>query len=46
MSKIARRLYRLDPMPNTGGYLDQGNSAKVENKWLFEIAWEVVNKGK
>ena len=45
MSRMARRLYRLDPEPAPTGYLDHGNSAQVENKWVFEIAWEVVNKG-
>ncbi|KAL8561691.1 hypothetical protein ACOMHN_054988 [Nucella lapillus] len=25
-------------------YLDRGASAAAENKWLFEIAWEVANK--
>jgi hypothetical protein len=32
-------------MPNTDGYLDHGMSAQIENKWVFEVAWEVVNKG-
>jgi hypothetical protein len=34
-------------MPATGGqgYLDHGMSAQIENKWVFEVAWEVVNKG-
>ena len=27
-------------------YLDRGASAAASNKWLFEIAWEVANKGK
>ena len=26
--------------------LDRGASAAAHNKWLFEIAWEVANKGK
>ena len=25
---------------------DRGASAATQNKWLFEIAWEVANKGK
>lgn len=28
-----------------GSYFDHGLSAEVENKWVFEVAWEVVNKG-
>ncbi|CAG2119181.1 unnamed protein product, partial [Medioppia subpectinata] len=43
---MRRRLYQLDTMPSTGGqgYLDHGESAAIENKWVFEVAWEVVNK--
>ncbi|CAG2178221.1 unnamed protein product, partial [Oppiella nova] len=45
-SRMGRRFYRLDTMPATGGqgYLDHGMSAQIENKWVFEVAWEVVNK--
>jgi glycogen(starch) synthase len=43
-TRMSRRFYRLDSLPNTDGYLDHGMSAQVENKWVFEIAWEVVNK--
>ena len=25
--------------------LDRGISAAAQNKWVFEIAWEVANKG-
>ncbi|KAH7636688.1 glycogen starch synthase-like protein [Dermatophagoides farinae] len=35
-----RRFYRVDSIP-TG---DHGLTAEHENKWCFEVAWEVVNK--
>lgn len=26
--------------------MDRGATAAAQNKWVFEIAWEVANKGK
>lgn len=42
-SRISRRLYSIKGMDDD--YLDRGHTAELENKWVFEIAWEVVNKG-
>lgn len=25
--------------------MDRGDTAAAQNKWVFEIAWEVANKG-
>lgn len=25
--------------------MDRGETATAQNKWVFEIAWEVANKG-
>jgi hypothetical protein len=25
--------------------MDRGETAEAQNKWVFEIAWEVANKG-
>ena len=43
-SKMQRRFYRLEGADNF--YLDGGATAQLQNKWVFEIAWEVCNKGK
>ena len=44
---MSRRFYpRMDSINLAdASYLDHGLSAEHENKWVFEIAWEVVNKG-
>lgn len=44
-NRMNRRFYRMDSLPMSEGILDHGLSAELENKWVFEIAWEVVNKG-
>ena len=41
--KMQRRFYRLDRTDNF--YLDGGVNAQLQNKWVFECAWEVCNKG-
>lgn len=43
--KAARRFYRVDSAHDLQ-FIDQGESATAENRWTFEIAWEVANKGK
>lgn len=43
---MARRFYRADSMVDLSGFLDRGFSANLENRWTFEIAWEVANKGR
>lgn len=40
-NRMNRRFYRIDSIPEG----DHGLTAEHENKWCFEIAWEVVNKG-
>uniref|UniRef100_A0A646QF50 Glycogen [starch] synthase n=1 Tax=Hemiscolopendra marginata TaxID=943146 RepID=A0A646QF50_9MYRI len=41
-SKVARRFYRFDGQDEF--HLDRGITAAAENKWAFEISWEVANK--
>jgi glycogen(starch) synthase len=41
--KAARRFYRVDSSRDLQ-YLDAGESASAENRWTFEVAWEVANK--
>ena len=40
-NRTNRRFYRVDSIPSG----DHGLTAEHENKWCFEVAWEVVNKG-
>ena len=44
--KTSRRFYRSDSQNALGDYLDRGYSAQNQNRWTFEAAWEVANKGK
>ena len=39
-----RTLKNVEP-DNDEYYLDRGAFAAASNRWLFEIAWEVANKG-
>uniref|UniRef100_A0A023FL30 Glycogen [starch] synthase n=1 Tax=Amblyomma cajennense TaxID=34607 RepID=A0A023FL30_AMBCJ len=41
-SRISRRFYRLEGTEDL--VLDRGASAEADNRWVFEVAWEVVNK--
>lgn len=41
---MSRRFYRAESALDLSGYLDGGESANYENRWTFEIAWEVANK--
>ncbi|KAI2808809.1 Glycogen [starch] synthase, liver [Blomia tropicalis] len=44
-NRMSRRFYpRMDSIGYSDDYFDHGLSAEHENKWVFEIAWEVVNK--
>ena len=43
MQKMQRRFYKLEG--EVDEYLDGGATAELQNKWVFEIAWEVCNKG-
>lgn len=44
-NRMSRRFYRADSMVFPQGFYDQGATAEQENKWVFEVSWEVVNKG-
>lgn len=41
-----RRISRVESSGDLLGFLDRGHLAKGENRWTFEIAWEVANKVK
>lgn len=43
-SRLAKRFYRPEGVEDS--VLDQGATAESENRFVFEISWEVVNKGK
>lgn len=40
--RASRRFYRVE---SSTDLFDRGESAQSENRWTFEIAWEVANKG-
>ena len=42
-TRISHRFYKVDTDLNSDA-LDNGERARIENKWVFEIATEVVNK--
>lgn len=41
-SRLAKRFYRPESVEDS--VLDRGATAEAENRWVFEISWEVVNK--
>ncbi|XP_055951045.1 glycogen [starch] synthase-like [Argiope bruennichi] len=41
-SRLSKRFYR--PEGTEDSVLDRGATAEAENRWVFEISWEVVNK--
>lgn len=41
-SRLAKRFYRPEGVEDSA--LDRGATAESENRWIFEISWEVVNK--
>ncbi|XP_022660462.1 glycogen [starch] synthase-like [Varroa jacobsoni] len=43
MSRVSKRFYRLDGT-QAEEVLDRGKSAALENRWVFEVSWEVANK--
>lgn len=43
--KASRRFYRIDSAHDLSAVMDRGLSAAQNNRWTFEIAWEVANKG-
>ncbi|XP_073989606.1 glycogen [starch] synthase isoform X2 [Rhodnius prolixus] len=42
--KASRRFYRIDSAHDLSAVMDRGLSAAQNNRWTFEIAWEVANK--
>lgn len=45
-SKSNRRFFRVDSGHDFSVFMDKGQRAASQNRWTFEIAWEVANKGK
>uniref|UniRef100_A0A146L2D4 Glycogen [starch] synthase n=2 Tax=Lygus hesperus TaxID=30085 RepID=A0A146L2D4_LYGHE len=43
-NKASRRFYRVDSGCDLSRILDRGFSASQNNRWTFEVAWEVANK--
>ena len=44
MSRISKRFFRSDSIYNLE-FLDRGETASEENRWVFEISHEAANKG-
>ncbi|XP_057331627.1 glycogen [starch] synthase [Microplitis mediator] len=42
--RASRRFYRMDSLHDLSVYMDRGHNAEQENRWSFEVAWEVANK--
>ena len=45
MSRVSKRFYRLDNKSQLD-LLDRGETAALENRWVFEISHEAAHKGK
>ncbi len=43
--RASRRFYRVDSNYDLLRFLDRGEVASFQNRWTFETAWEVANKG-
>lgn len=43
--RASRRFYRVDSNYDLLRYLDRGEVAAYQNRWTFEVSWEVANKG-
>ncbi|KAK7582751.1 hypothetical protein V9T40_014196 [Parthenolecanium corni] len=42
--RASRSFYRVDSNYDLLKFLDRGEAAATQNRWTFEIAWEVANK--
>lgn len=42
---MSRKFFRVESGHDLFGGLDRGIIAAEGNRWTFEIAWEVANKG-
>ena len=45
-SSFFRSFKNTEPETETQFYFDRGATAAAQNRWVFEVAWEVANKGK
>ena len=45
LDKESRRFYRKDSANDLTNYWDGGEHYASRNRWIFECAWEVANKG-
>lgn len=45
LGRMNRKFFRVDSSHDLSA-LDRGARAADSNKWFFEVAWEVANKGK
>lgn len=43
--QASKRFYRVDSNYDFTAFMDRGHTAAYENRWVFETAWEVCNKG-
>jgi len=44
--RASRRFYRMESQNELLAFMDKGEMASCQNRWTFEAAWEVANKGK
>jgi len=42
--QASKRFYRVDSNYDFTAFMDRGQTAANENRWVFETAWEVCNK--
>ena len=45
-SSFFRSFKNTEPETESQFYFDRGATAAAQNRWVFEVAWEVANKGK
>ena len=45
LDKESRRFYRKESANDLTSYWDGGEHYASKNRWVFECAWEVANKG-
>lgn len=43
--RASKRFYRVDSAHDFSNTMDHGQAASFQNRWTFEAAWEVCNKG-
>lgn len=43
--RASRRFYRMESQNELLAFMDKGEMASMQNRWTFEAAWEVANKG-